>query len=515
MLAARIRQRGLGALSVPGLCALALAAGLASGPYLAWWLGHGSPAPMTEGLQALLDARLADAGPLPEHLSPGAYVLHFLTSLLVYWPPSTPASRLELALLAAPLLTLLLCLAGVVLAFRAPASLPPDPTRALVACGAIALIVLMLVHFAFAYGLHLETGWHRAVHPRYYFPALPILPAAFALLLMQVRSARVRGGWPAPALPPPSATACLPASRARSRWPADRRRGAAQGRAPGGGLTLPPESPLAWPSAAGGDHGSVERSDLAAPAIDGAPAGLSTAGPALRHRPSRGRGVSSGASGGLHRARPGAGLGPWGICGVSLRRPDVRDRLAPQDGLYTVAERDGDGARLQVIGCLKQLLVAPEDPGAVVARIAAPESAIVSLTVTEKGYCHDPASGRLDWSQADIVHDLAEPLRPRSAVGMLVAGLARRRSRQAAPPTVLSCDNLPANGRTLRGLVIALAARRDEALARWIEARGRVSLQHGRSDRAGDDRGRHRSDRRRRSASTMPRRWCASRSGNG
>jgi hypothetical protein len=194
VLAARLRQRGLGALSVPGLCALALAAGLASAPYLALWLSHGSPAPMTEGLQALLDARLADAGPLPEHLSPGAYVLHFLTSLLVYWPPSTPASRLELGLLAAPLVTLLLCLAGVVLAFRAPAGLPSDPTRALVACGAIALIVLMLVHFAFAYGLHLETGWHRAVHPRYYFPALPILPAAFALLLMQVRSA-ARARW--------------------------------------------------------------------------------------------------------------------------------------------------------------------------------------------------------------------------------------------------------------------------------------------------------------------------------
>ncbi|MGH6918430.1 MAG: hypothetical protein ACREJ0_12100 [Geminicoccaceae bacterium] len=194
VLATLIRQRGRGALSASGLCALALAAVLASAPYLALWLSHGSPAPMTEGLQALLEARLADAGPLPDqHLSPGAYVLHFLTSLLVYWPPSTPASRLELALLAAPLLTLLLCLAGVVLAFRAPAGAASDPTRALVACGAIALIVLMLVHFAFAYGLHLATGWHRAVHPRYYFPALPILPAAFALLLMRLRSpARAR-----------------------------------------------------------------------------------------------------------------------------------------------------------------------------------------------------------------------------------------------------------------------------------------------------------------------------------
>ena len=123
-----------------------------------------------------------------------------------------------------------------------------------------------------------------------------------------------------------------------------------------------------------------------------------------------------------------------------------------------------------MIGCLKQLLVAPEDPAAVVERIAAPATAIVSLTVTEKGYCHDPASGQLDWTHADIRHDVALPLRPRSAVGMLVAGLARRREGRIAPPTVLSCDNLPANGSTLRGLVIALAARHDEALARWIEA---------------------------------------------
>ena len=121
--------------------------------------------------------------------------------------------------------------------------------------------------------------------------------------------------------------------------------------------------------------------------------------------------------------------GPWGICGVSLRRPGMRDRLAPQDGLYTVAARDGAGQALRVVGCLKELLVAPEAPDAVVERLAAAETAIVSLTVTEKGYCHDPASGRLDWTHPDIVHDLAEPERPRSAIGMLVAGLARRRAR--------------------------------------------------------------------------------------
>jgi fructuronate reductase len=73
--------------------------------------------------------------------------------------------------------------------------------------------------------------------------------------------------------------------------------------------------------------------------------------------------------------------GDWGIVGVSLQRPDQRDRLAPQDGLYTTLERDGGGARARVIGSVLSVLVAPEDPGAVIAALAA--ASIVSLTVTE------------------------------------------------------------------------------------------------------------------------------------
>ena len=162
--------------------------------------------------------------------------------------------------------------------------------------------------------------------------------------------------------------------------------------------------------------------------------------------------------------------GPFGTCGVSLRSAGVRDRLAPQAGLYTVAERSAADARLRVIGCLKEILVGPEDPAAVVARIADPKVAIVSLTVTEKGYCHDPASGALATDHPDIRHDLARPERPRSALGTLIAGLDRRRRGGIAPPTVLCCDNLPSNGRTLRTIALAFAALRDDALARWIEA---------------------------------------------
>ncbi|CAB3672340.1 Mannitol 2-dehydrogenase [Achromobacter mucicolens] len=163
----------------------------------------------------------------------------------------------------------------------------------------------------------------------------------------------------------------------------------------------------------------------------------------------------------------------WGICGVSLRQTDTRDALAPQDGLYALALRDAGASgaprqRLGVIGCLRETLVAPEDPQAVLDRIAAPGTRIVSITVTEKGYCHDPASGRLNPDHPDIVHDLAHPASPRGVIGFLAHGLQRRRAAGLAPVTVMSLDNLPANGHLLRALVLTFAARLDAGLAEWI-----------------------------------------------
>lgn len=165
----------------------------------------------------------------------------------------------------------------------------------------------------------------------------------------------------------------------------------------------------------------------------------------------------------------------WGIVGVSLRQPETRDALAPQEGLYTVAIRDADerGPResLQVVGNLLRVLVAPEDPGAVIEQIAHPGTRIVSLTVTEKGYCHDPASGALRMDHPDVAHDLLQPETARSAIGFLVRGLQRRHARDLGPVTLMSLDNLPANGRLLRGLVLAFAGEADPPLRGWIEAR--------------------------------------------
>jgi fructuronate reductase len=115
----------------------------------------------------------------------------------------------------------------------------------------------------------------------------------------------------------------------------------------------------------------------------------------------------------------------WGICGVSLRSPEVRDALTPQDGLYTLATLD-ETISYQVIGALRELLVAPEGPEKVLEKLSAPTTKIVTITVTEKGYCLD-ATGALDTSHADIQQDLRLPHLPTSLIGYLVEGLRRRR----------------------------------------------------------------------------------------
>ena len=148
-----------------------------------------------------------------------------------------------------------------------------------------------------------------------------------------------------------------------------------------------------------------------------------------------------------------AGDHRWGIVGASLRAADTRDALAPQDGLYTVAVRDTDHTDYQVVGALKSLHVAPEDPAALIKTMAQDSVKIVSLTVTEKGYCHDPATGDLNVAHPDIQHDLAHPDQPRSVVGFLLAALAERQRQGLTPFTIMTCDNLPANGHTLQGVM--------------------------------------------------------------
>ena len=161
--------------------------------------------------------------------------------------------------------------------------------------------------------------------------------------------------------------------------------------------------------------------------------------------------------------------GNWGIVGSSLRSASVRDQLVPQDCLYTLVERSGAGEKLQVIGAVKDTLVGPEDPAALVAAMAQPSIKIVSLTVTEKGYCHNPATGNLNESHPDIVHDLQNLEKPVSAIGFIVAALKSRFDHQQKAFTVLSCDNLPNNGEVLEKVVLQFAQKISPALAAWIK----------------------------------------------
>jgi fructuronate reductase len=160
----------------------------------------------------------------------------------------------------------------------------------------------------------------------------------------------------------------------------------------------------------------------------------------------------------------------WGIIGASLRRPDTREALAPQDFLYTVAIRDAAGTANRIIGSILDILDANTQRDEPIAMLADPRIRIVSLTVTEKGYCHDPATGKLDPNHPDIVHDFANPEAPVSAPGLIVRAIELRKAAGIAPFTVMSCDNLPANGRTARRIVTGLAALRSADLAAYVEA---------------------------------------------
>jgi fructuronate reductase len=157
----------------------------------------------------------------------------------------------------------------------------------------------------------------------------------------------------------------------------------------------------------------------------------------------------------------------WSIAAVSLRNPDVRNALQPQGGLYTLATLD-QTVSYRVIGSLQELLVAPEDPRRVLSRLAAPTTHVVTITVTEKGYCLD-AAGALDTGHTDIQRDLEHPEAPRSLIGYLVEGLRLRQEAGLRALTVISCDNMVDNGARLGRAVRQLAQLRDPGLARWIE----------------------------------------------
>lgn len=162
----------------------------------------------------------------------------------------------------------------------------------------------------------------------------------------------------------------------------------------------------------------------------------------------------------------------WGIVGASLRSPQVADQLNPQDGLYSCLVRDGMDSQASVIGAIQKILVAPQNPAALIGAMADKDLHVVTLTITEKGYHLDPATGALRMADPAIAADLARPDAPSTAPGLFVAALAARRARGLKPFTALSCDNLPDNGGRLKQAVLDFARAQDPALADWIERHG-------------------------------------------
>lgn len=161
----------------------------------------------------------------------------------------------------------------------------------------------------------------------------------------------------------------------------------------------------------------------------------------------------------------------FAICGVGLLDQDsaLADVLTRQDHLYTLVLKHPDGGReAHVISSIVDYLHAPQDPEAVIARMARPETRIVSLTITEGGYNIDPATDEFVAEDPQVQHDLANPQAPRTVFGHVVAALARRRAAGIPPFAVLSCDNLPHNGVVARRSFVSFARLLDPELGEWI-----------------------------------------------
>ncbi|KAL4893107.1 mannitol 2-dehydrogenase [Aspergillus ambiguus] len=189
--------------------------------------------------------------------------------------------------------------------------------------------------------------------------------------------------------------------------------------------------------------------------------------------------------GGFHRAHLAVyvdqlmqnhGVTDYAICGVGLQPFDaaMRDALGSQDHLYTVIERSAKGSFANVVGSINSYLFAPDDREAVIAKMAHPDTHIVSLTITESGYYYNENTHELQSEHPDIQHDLdpANEKTPRTTFGFLYAALARRHQQGLKPFTVLSCDNMQKNGSITRHMLESFARLRNPDLAKWISEKG-------------------------------------------
>jgi mannitol 2-dehydrogenase len=162
----------------------------------------------------------------------------------------------------------------------------------------------------------------------------------------------------------------------------------------------------------------------------------------------------------------------WAICGVGVMPFDrrMKEVLDAQDGLYTLVLKHSDGTyEPRVIGAITEYLFAPDDPEAVIEKMAAASTRIVSLTVTEGGYNLHNVTGEFDAAHPDVAHDLEPSATPRTTFGLITEALGRRMQRGLVPFTVMSCDNLQGNGDLSQRVFTSFARLRDPVLGEWVQ----------------------------------------------
>ncbi|EWH08624.1 D-mannonate oxidoreductase [Catenovulum agarivorans DS-2] len=184
--------------------------------------------------------------------------------------------------------------------------------------------------------------------------------------------------------------------------------------------------------------------------------------------------------GGFHRAHQAvycnellklANNNQWGICGIGLFEANrhLSQVLNQQDGLYTLLVRHPDGkVEHQIIGSLVEFILAPGNKQQAIDKLAAAQTKIISLTITEGGYNVNPADGTFNFENPDVQHDLAHPADPVTAFGYLAAGLKRRRDNNLPGVTILSCDNVQHNGDVAKKMLLSFIQKLDAELAQWV-----------------------------------------------
>ncbi|MFK7933292.1 MAG: mannitol dehydrogenase family protein [Saprospiraceae bacterium] len=174
----------------------------------------------------------------------------------------------------------------------------------------------------------------------------------------------------------------------------------------------------------------------------------------------------------IHQLLEKHGVTDWAICGIGLRADDrnMANVLKTQAGLYTLVTQHPNGAvESEVIGAIKEYLLAIDTPQLVINKMAHPDTKIVSLTITEGGYNFNPITGDFNFGNPDIQYEIAHPDKPKTVYGYLTAALRKIQANQLPPFTILSCDNIQHNGDVAREMVLAFAKKQDAQLAAWIE----------------------------------------------